>query len=81
MIYLIEYRAPAMLLLAIIISAVRILKEYERGVIFFLGRFQKVKGPGLIIVIPLIQKIIQIGCLYCNSQFQWLESFVFYYQW
>ncbi len=60
MIYLFEYLAPAILLLAILISAVRILKEYERGVIFFLGRFQKVKGPGLIIVIPVIQKMERV---------------------
>jgi regulator of protease activity HflC (stomatin/prohibitin superfamily) len=60
MMYLFEYLAPAILLLAIIISAVRILKEYERGVIFFLGRFQKVKGPGLIIVIPVIQKMERV---------------------
>ncbi|MBT8119558.1 MAG: slipin family protein [Gammaproteobacteria bacterium] len=60
MIYLIEYMVPVILLLAIIISAVRILREYERGVIFFLGRFQKVKGPGLIIVIPLIQKMVRV---------------------
>jgi regulator of protease activity HflC (stomatin/prohibitin superfamily) len=60
MMYLFEYLAPAILLLAIIISAVRILKEYERGVIFFLGRFQKVKGPGLIIVIPVIQKMVRV---------------------
>ncbi len=39
----------------------RILREYERGVIFFLGRFQTVKGPGLIIVIPGLQKIEKIG--------------------
>ena len=60
MINLVEYMAPLILLLAIIISAVRILREYERGVIFFLGRFQKVKGPGLIIVIPLIQKMVRV---------------------
>lgn len=60
MIYLFEYLAPLILLLAIIISAVRVLREYERGVIFFLGRFQKVKGPGLIIVIPLIQKMVRV---------------------
>jgi len=58
--YLLEYLAPAILLLAIVISAVRILREYERGVIFFLGRFQKVKGPGLIIVIPVIQKMVRV---------------------
>ena len=60
MIHLLEYLVPAILLLAIIISAIRILKEYERGVIFFLGRFQKVKGPGLIIVIPVIQKMVRV---------------------
>lgn len=38
----------------------KILKEYERGVVFFLGRFQKVKGPGLIILIPGIQKMIRV---------------------
>ncbi len=38
----------------------RILREYERGVIFFLGRFQKVKGPGLIIVIPGIQQMVKV---------------------
>jgi regulator of protease activity HflC (stomatin/prohibitin superfamily) len=38
----------------------RILREYERGVIFFLGRFQKVKGPGLIIVIPGIQQMVRV---------------------
>ncbi|MDX1589133.1 MAG: slipin family protein [Oleiphilaceae bacterium] len=38
----------------------RILREYERGVVFILGRFQKVKGPGLIIIIPFIQQIVRI---------------------
>lgn len=41
-------------------SAIRILREYERGVIFMLGRFTKVKGPGLIIVIPLIQQMERV---------------------
>ena len=58
--YMFQYITPIILLLAIIISAVRVLKEYERGVIFFLGRFQKVKGPGLIIVIPVIQKMVRV---------------------
>ena len=40
--------------------AIKILREYERGVIFFLGRFQKVKGPGLIIVIPGIQQMVRV---------------------
>jgi regulator of protease activity HflC (stomatin/prohibitin superfamily) len=38
----------------------KILKEYERGVVFFLGRFQSVKGPGLIILIPGIQKMVKV---------------------
>lgn len=41
-------------------SAIRILREYERGVIFTLGRFWKVKGPGFIIVIPLIQQMVRV---------------------
>ena len=41
--------------------SLKILKEYERGVIFFLGRFQKVKGPGLIIVIPGIQSMAKVS--------------------
>ena len=46
--------------LALIISVFRVLREYERGVIFFLGRFQEVKGPGLIIVIPVIQQMVRV---------------------
>lgn len=41
-------------------SAIRILREYERGVIFLLGRFWRVKGPGFIIVIPLIQQMVRV---------------------
>ncbi len=47
-------------LVALLYSAIKILREYERGVIFLLGRFWKVKGPGLIIVIPGIQKMIRV---------------------
>lgn len=50
----------ALLVLAILYNTIKILKEYERGVILFLGRFQKVKGPGLIILIPGIQKMIKV---------------------
>lgn len=49
------------ILVAILLfSAVNVLKEYERGVIFTLGRFWKVKGPGLIIVIPIIQQMARV---------------------
>lgn len=49
------------LVLTILVSAIKILREYERGVIFLLGRFWKVKGPGLIIVIPIIQTMERVG--------------------
>lgn len=42
------------------ISAIRILREYERGVIFQLGRFWKVKGPGIILVIPVFQQMVRV---------------------
>jgi len=46
--------------LGIVVNAIKILREYERGVIFQLGRFWKVKGPGLIIVIPIIQQMERV---------------------
>lgn len=48
------------LLVALILYAIRILREYERAVVFLLGRFQEVKGPGLVIVIPFIQQIEKV---------------------
>lgn len=45
------------IVVAILAASIRILKEYERGVVFTLGRFTGIKGPGLIIVIPFIQKM------------------------
>jgi len=42
-------------------SALKVLREYERGVIFLLGRFWKVKGPGLILVIPGIQQMVRVS--------------------
>ncbi len=44
----------------LLFSAINVLKEYERGVIFTLGRFWKVKGPGLIIVVPMIQQMMRV---------------------
>jgi len=43
----------------LLFSAIKILNEYERGVVFTLGRFTSVKGPGLIIIIPIIQQMIK----------------------
>jgi regulator of protease activity HflC (stomatin/prohibitin superfamily) len=46
--------------IALMLSAIRILREYERGVVFMLGRFWKVKGPGLIIIIPVVQQMVRV---------------------
>jgi regulator of protease activity HflC (stomatin/prohibitin superfamily) len=48
------------LVIVILFNTIKILKEYERGVIFMLGRFHKVKGPGLIILIPFIQRMTKV---------------------
>ena len=50
----------ALILILALFSIFRILREYERGVVFLLGRFYKVKGPGLIIIIPGIQKMVKV---------------------
>ncbi|SDL37841.1 SPFH domain, Band 7 family protein [Franzmannia pantelleriensis] len=54
---MISYLVPLVLVVMILAASIRILPEYKRGVVFFLGRFQSVKGPGLIIIIPGIQKM------------------------
>lgn len=59
---MINYFSITLLTLAVLflISMFRVLREYERGVIFLLGRFYRVKGPGLIIVIPVIQQMVRV---------------------
>lgn len=47
-------------IITIIVSSVRVLREYERGVIFRLGRLHKIKGPGLIFIIPFVDKMIKV---------------------
>ncbi|HEX9877761.1 MAG TPA: slipin family protein [Gammaproteobacteria bacterium] len=57
------FELPILLIAAaalFVFSAIKILSEYERGVIFLLGRFWKVKGPGLIIVIPGVQRMVRV---------------------
>ena len=44
----------------VLISSIRILREYERGVVFALGRFWRIKGPGIIFVIPVIQEMVRV---------------------
>lgn len=51
----------AILVVLLLASAIKILPEYVRGVVFFLGRFQSVKGPGLVIIIPGIQKMQKVS--------------------
>ena len=53
------YLPPVILLLVFLSAAIRILREYERGVVFTLGRFTGVKGPGLIILVPFIQQMVR----------------------
>ena len=54
------YAVPIFVLIAILASAIRVLREYERAVVFMLGRFYRVKGPGLILLIPLVQQMVRI---------------------
>jgi len=51
---------PVLVILFVLINSFRILREYERGVVFMLGRLWKVKGPGLVLVIPLIQQMVRV---------------------
>jgi regulator of protease activity HflC (stomatin/prohibitin superfamily) len=53
--------AFVVLILGLLFSIFRVLREYERGVVFLLGRFQTVKGPGLIIIVPFIQQMVRVG--------------------
>ncbi len=54
------YAAFAVLIIIFLASAIRILREYERGVVFTLGRFSGVKGPGLVIIIPVVQQMVKV---------------------
>ena len=48
------------LLFALLVASIKILREYERAVVFQLGRFWKVKGPGLILLIPVVQQMVRV---------------------
>ncbi|MEW8505087.1 MAG: slipin family protein [Candidatus Thiodiazotropha sp.] len=54
------YAVILFLIVTFLASALKILREYERGVVFMLGRFWRVKGPGLIIIIPVIQQFVRV---------------------
>ena len=51
---------PLLIIVAIVAYSIRILREYERGVVFLLGRFWKVKGPGLVIIVPFVQQMVRM---------------------
>ena len=55
------YIAVIVAILLVLASAVRVLREYERAVVFRLGRLQKTRGPGLIILIPLIDRMVRVS--------------------
>src|SRR5262245_52012207 len=47
--------------LSLVAAAFRVLREYERGVVFLLGRFYRVKGPGLVVICPVVQQMVRVG--------------------
>src|SRR5687768_16348927 len=56
----IGFAVPVLLLVLFFLwSAIKILREYERGVVFTLGRFTGVKGPGLILLVPFVQQMVR----------------------
>jgi regulator of protease activity HflC (stomatin/prohibitin superfamily) len=58
-----EFIAPVIvliLLLVLVSSSLRILREYQRGVVFQLGRFWRVKGPGLVVLVPGVQQMVRV---------------------
>jgi regulator of protease activity HflC (stomatin/prohibitin superfamily) len=56
----VELGVVLVLVLLVFAASVRILREYERGVVFMLGRFWKVKGPGLVLLVPAVQQMVRI---------------------
>ncbi|TXH12622.1 slipin family protein [Phenylobacterium sp.] len=54
------YAPIVILLLVVLAAAIRILREYVRGVVFTLGRFTGVKGPGLILLVPFVQQMVRV---------------------
>ena len=56
------YALPVLAIIALVVfrSTIKVLREYERAVVFKLGRFQQVKGPGLVLLIPFIQEMVRV---------------------
>ncbi len=60
MLVLVELGVVIVVLLILVATSIRVLREYERGVVFMLGRFWKVKGPGLVLLIPVVQQMVRV---------------------
>src|SRR5271154_5399926 len=62
MFHFVTYLIPlaALMFIVILVATVKILREYERAVVFTLGRFQKVKGPSLVLLFPFIQEMVRV---------------------
>ncbi|PWJ94923.1 MULTISPECIES: slipin family protein [Mesorhizobium] len=60
MIGYVAYLIVALVVIMFLSAAIRILREYQRGVVFTLGRFTGVKGPGLIILVPFVQQMVKV---------------------
>ena len=58
--WLFGYGGALVLVLILVFASLRVLREYERGVVFLLGRFWRVKGPGLIVIVPGIQQMVRV---------------------
>src|SRR3546814_1509308 len=54
------FAVVALIVVVFLTQAIKILREYERGVVFTLGRFTGVKGPGFIILIPVVQQMVRV---------------------
>jgi len=55
-----SFIVPLIVIIGIALYSIRILREYERGVVFMLGRLWKIKGPGLVIIIPFVQQMVRV---------------------
>src|SRR5919205_1362850 len=60
MIVLTELFIVVFVIAIVLASSIRVLREYERAVVFMLGRFWKVKGPGLVLLIPFVQQMVRV---------------------
>ena len=61
MIFDLAFLLPLVILAFVVLGmAIRILREYERGVVFTLGRFTGVKGPGLVLIVPYVQQMVRV---------------------